>query len=217
MPTHASTGGPATLECSFGSVSCGLIAPFLWVWCMQNFVCVCGGSLCFPQCPERPVIKSHWPSRSDYLGIPSPFVGSPGWEAWPAVQNLHNGARTSWYYCSAVCGSPTQLVWIWFYHDCTPPTVSLWFLVFGCGTSFFGEFQHSPINGCLTVSCNFVALTGGDEHMGKTGSCFGGMTLLSKALIQLSADGWGCTPPSTLPSWLMLSIFVRITYSWFTV
>ena len=28
--------------------------------------------------------------------------------------------------------------------------------------------------------------------MGKTGSCSGGLALLSKALIQLSADGWSC-------------------------
>ena len=36
---------------------------------------------------------------------------SPGWEAWCGVQNLHDSARTSSYYCSPVCGSPTQWVW----------------------------------------------------------------------------------------------------------
>ena len=46
-------------------------------------------------------------------------------------------------------------------------------------STIFGEFQHPPVNGCLTASCNFGALTGGDEHMGKTVSCFGGRTLLS--------------------------------------
>ena len=32
---------------------------------------------------------------SDSLGIRSPFVGSPGWEACCGVQNLHNSWRTS--------------------------------------------------------------------------------------------------------------------------
>ena len=57
---------------------------------------------------------------------------------------------------------------IWFYHDCAPPTVSLqlllclwtWGIFF-----FFGRFQHPPVNGCLTASCDFGALTGGDECM----------------------------------------------------
>ena len=30
-----------------------------------------------------------------FPGIPSPFVGSPDWEAWHGVQNLHNSRRTS--------------------------------------------------------------------------------------------------------------------------
>ena len=27
---------------------------------------------------------------------------------------------------------------------------------------FFGRFQHHPVNGCSTVSCDFCALPGGD-------------------------------------------------------
>ena len=38
------------------------------------------------------------------------------------------------------------------------------FFVFGCGVSFFGGFQHPPVNGCSTASCDFDALSG-DEHM----------------------------------------------------
>ena len=34
----------------------------------------------------------------------------------------------------------------------------------------------------------------GGTGMGKTGSCSVSRVLLSKALIQLSPDGWGCTP-----------------------
>ena len=53
-----------------------------------------------------------------------------------------------------------------------PPFLCSFFFVFGHGSCFsflfffffFGGFQNSPINGCSTASCNFVALTGGDEH-----------------------------------------------------
>ena len=38
------------------------------------------------------------------------------------------------------------------------------FFVFGHGVSFFGGFQHPPVNGCLRPGYNFGALTGGDEH-----------------------------------------------------
>ena len=36
--------------------------------------------------------------------------------------------------------------------------------VFRCGVSFFGGFQHLPVDGGSTASCNFAALAGGDEH-----------------------------------------------------
>ena len=35
----------------------------------------------------------------------------------------------------------------------------------GCGVSYFGGIQHSPVNGCSAVSCNFGVLAGKDEHM----------------------------------------------------
>ena len=36
----------------------------------------------FPQSYGSSVIKSQWPSKSDSLGIPSPFAGSPGWQVF---------------------------------------------------------------------------------------------------------------------------------------
>ena len=30
---------------------------------------------------------------------------------------------------------------------------------------FFGGIQHSPVDGCSAVSCNFGVLAGEDEHM----------------------------------------------------
>ena len=106
------------------SVSCGVPAPFLWVLVHARFCCALQDwSFCFPQSCGSFIIKSHWASRSDSLGIPSPFVRSPGCEACCGVQNLHNSGRTPLELCSPVCGSPTWRVWdfvlLWlcpFYH-----------------------------------------------------------------------------------------------------
>ena len=65
-------------------------------WYAQGFVCALQDwSLPFPQSCGSLVIKFHCPSRSDSLGIPSPFVGSPGWEVSCGVLNLHNSGRSS--------------------------------------------------------------------------------------------------------------------------
>jgi len=65
-------------------------------WCAQDFVCALQEwSLCIPQTCGSPITKSCCTSSPDSLGIPSPFVRSPGWEAWCGVQNLHNSERTS--------------------------------------------------------------------------------------------------------------------------
>ena len=53
--------------------------------------------------------------------------------------------------------------------DFAPPTILLGLLLcpwmwvlFVC--LFFGGIQHSPVNDCSAVSCNFGVLTGEDEH-----------------------------------------------------
>ena len=45
----------------------------------------------------------------------------------------------------------------------TPPTMSLELLLcLGCGVSFSGRIQQSPVDGCSSVSCSFGVLTGED-------------------------------------------------------
>ena len=39
------------------------------------------------------------------------------------------------------------------------------FYIFGRGVSLFGGFQCPPVDGWSTASCDFGALTGGDECM----------------------------------------------------
>ena len=52
-------------------------------------------------------------------------------------------------------------------YDFAPPTVLLGLLLcrWTWGISFFGGIQHSPVNGCSAVTCNFGVLVGEDEHM----------------------------------------------------
>ena len=45
----------------------------------QKFLFVHSKSL-FPQAYVSSVIKSHWPPKSNSLGVLSPFARSPGWE-----------------------------------------------------------------------------------------------------------------------------------------
>ena len=55
--------------------------------------------------------------------------------------------------------------------DFIPPTVFLEPLLLpesfalGLGASFFGGIQHSPIDGCLAVSCNFGDLAGEEGNI----------------------------------------------------
>ena len=47
----------------------------------------------------------------------------------------------------------------------SPLLPSCWGFSFalGCGVSFFGGIQHSPVDGCSVASCSFGVLTGEDE------------------------------------------------------
>ena len=108
--THISIRGPQTPAGRFGSVSCGVTAPFLW--CEQGFICALQDwSLCFPQSYGSPIIKSCWPSGQ----IPWGFL-VPLWD--PQVGSSSVGFRTLiilgellWYYCTPVCRSSTWQVW----------------------------------------------------------------------------------------------------------
>ena len=120
----------------------------------------------------NPTAKSCRPSKSDPLGIPSPYASSPSWKAWhgssePSVEWENSfGAMVLQF-----LGCPSSGYGVWFYHDCTPPTMLLQLLLFLSTWGifffffFFGGFQYSPVNGCSAASCDLGDLTGGDKHM----------------------------------------------------
>ena len=106
LPVHASTGDPPTLAGSFGSVSCGVTAPLLWVLLRARF-CLCPPRLesVFP-----PVL---WKSYNQIpLAFKARFPGDPqagkpdmGFRTYTTMGEL------LWYYFSPICGSPTDGVW----------------------------------------------------------------------------------------------------------
>ena len=70
-----------------------------------------------------------------------------------------------WYYCSPVCGLPTQ--WVWdlsfscmhlTYHLIAASPLSLDMMY------IFGGFLYPPVDGCPTASCDFGFLVEEDEH-----------------------------------------------------
>ena len=138
--THASTEDPPTPAGSFGSVCCGVTAPLLGVPVHTRF-CLCPPRLAFSFAPvlwKSYDKESCWSSRSDSLGIPSPFVGSAGWEAWHEFQNLHNSGRTSLvllfssFWVTHLMGMEFDFIMI---ASLLPSCCS--FFVFGHGVSYF--------------------------------------------------------------------------------
>ena len=142
LPTQASTEEPPTLTRKFWfsllwghcSFPLGLGA------CKISFVPSKTG-VSFPQSCGSPIIKFHWPSRSDSLGISSPFCQIP------RLGCLMLGSEPSqqWENFFGIIvlrfvGHSPGGYGIWFYHDCAPPTIFLQLLCHWALDIFFGIF-----------------------------------------------------------------------------
>ena len=102
------TGDAPALAGIFGSVSCGVTAPFLWVlvcrrpcWCAPRLESLFPPVLwkSYNQIPLA--LKARFPGDSQSQ-CQIPRLGSLMWGSEPSQQ---------WEYCSPVCGSPTWQVW----------------------------------------------------------------------------------------------------------
>ena len=114
--THSSAGGPQTLTGRSDSLFYGVPVPFPWVLVHTRFVCTLQEwSLCFPQSYGGPIIKFHWPSKSDSLGILSTFADPQDGEPDLGLRTFTTVRELLWYY-SPVCGSPDRYR-ILFYRD----------------------------------------------------------------------------------------------------
>jgi len=89
LTTQASTGGSPTLTGSFGSVSCGVTAPLLWVLVPEKF-CLCPPrqkslfpSVLWKACNKIPLaLKARFPRDSQSL-YQIPRLGSLSWGSEP--------------------------------------------------------------------------------------------------------------------------------------
>ena len=94
-PGHSQAGLGQSLvgHCSF------LLGPGAHKFCVCVCVFVLSKSL-FPQSCVRSVIKSHWPPKSNSLGVLSPFARSPGWEICCGSSSLSSVQALS---CLTLC------------------------------------------------------------------------------------------------------------------
>ena len=160
--THASAGGPPALACSFGSVSCGVIAHLLWVILHAKF-CLCPPKL------ESLLTSVLWKAYNQIsLGLKARFPGDSQSLCHIArLRSMVLGFRTFrtvrerlWYYCSPVCGSPTWQVWDLILPGLCPSChLSAASSLFLDGGTFF---CWVPASSCRWV-LQFGALMGGDE------------------------------------------------------
>ena len=103
---HSSTKASWTLTGKSGSVSCGVTAPLFWT--LVHAVLFVPSKRLFPQSYGSSVVKSHWPSKSNSLGVLSPFARIPGGEICCGPLNFCNSARMPLVYRSPVCGSSAR-------------------------------------------------------------------------------------------------------------
>ena len=69
----------------------------------------------------------------------------------------------TWYTQGFICALKESLVLMAFDFNVIVPfllSCCCFSFVLECGISYFGEFQHTPVNACLEASCDFGVLTG---------------------------------------------------------
>ena len=83
------------------------------------------------------------------------------------AQNLHKSGRTSLVllFSSLWAAHPASMGLDFNMIASLLPSHCGFFFVFGCRVPFLDGFWHPPMDGCSTASCDFGALTGGDECM----------------------------------------------------
>ena len=101
---------PPLETCGHSQASLGqslvITTPFLGFWCTQGFVCALQESVSAVLC--KFCNQSHWPPKSNSLGVLSPFVRSQVWKSVVGPRTFLTVREFLWYNCSAVFGSSAQ-------------------------------------------------------------------------------------------------------------
>ena len=141
---------------------------FPWVlMCTLHCVCPSRVESLFPpvlskSCSQILLAFKVWFSRNSSFRCWTPRLGSLTWGLEPSLQWVNFCGISVLLFVS----HPPSSYGIWFYCECTPPTVSLWLLLclWMWRGIFFGDFQCLPFDDFSTVSCDSSALTRGSEH-----------------------------------------------------
>ena len=197
LPTHAPAGEPQALlwgHCSFP------LGPGAYIG--FNFLCPSRVESLFLPVPWRSCnqitldFKVRFPGDSQSL-CQIPRLGRPMWDFGPSQQ------------CKNVLGIIVlQFVGrqssgyrIWFYHDCSPPTILLWFLL--CPWMwdvFLWWVQCLSVDGCST-SCDCGVLAGDNECMSFYSGYAVHLCSLLKNLLSLFRSWNSLFPLSSLCYW----------------
>ena len=130
---------PGHSQASLGQSVVGSLLLSPGSWCAQGFVCALQESVS-RSCVSS-VIKSHWPPKSNSLGVLSPFSRSEGGKSVVGPRTFLTVQEFLWYNCSAICGS------------------SAWWLYGGINSNLLQEcLCHRPCDpGSVQFSCSVVS------------------------------------------------------------
>ena len=170
-----------TLMGKSGSVSCGVTAPFSWVLVHTSF-CLFPPRVCFPvlcefwwlyggvngdllqeglchtqvSCNQSPCPCSHPLLTCTSAGDTQTqfWLNLCGVSGCWCAQSLFELSKCHWCEWSLILNVISSLL----------PSCWSFSFALGRGVPFFGGIQHSPINGCSAVSCNFGVLSREAEH-----------------------------------------------------
>ena len=173
---------PPTLADKSGSISYGVTAPFPWVL-MHTVLCVCPPRVesLFTQvlsksCSQIPLAFKVWFSGNSSSRCQTPNLGSLTWGSEPSLRWVDFCGIIVLHFVS----HPLSGYEIWFYCDCTPPTISLQLLL------------------CLWMYVIFLV----------SSSAFLSMTVQQLVVILVLLQEGVSPCPSTLPSWSNLQFMI---------
>ena len=154
-------------------------------WCAQ-ILFVPSKCSCFPQSYESSLIKSHWPLKSSSLGISQILrLGRLTWCLEPSQQCENFFGIIVLQFMS----HPLCRYGIWFYHNCSSHTASLWLLL--CPWIWGVLCWWIPVSsfsGCSTVSWDFGALAEEDEFM----SFYSAILIFSLLILHFNVKKFQC-------------------------